>query len=98
MAAPDAGLVRSFGPLDIFAATINAVIGAGIFGLPAKIYGLVGDFTFAARLKGEPKPLSTLFYLPPNPNVAYSASLMAQAEATFMTGKSPYPIERTLLY
>jgi hypothetical protein len=59
--------------------------------------GLVGDFTFAARLKGEPKPLSTLFYLPPNPNVAYSASLMAQAEATFLTGKSPYPIERTLL-
>jgi len=59
--------------------------------------GLVGDFTFAARLKGESEPLSTLFYLPPNPNVAYSASLMAQAESTFLTGKSPYPIERTLL-
>lgn len=59
--------------------------------------GLVGDFTFAARLKGEAKPLSTLFYLPPNPNVAYSAALMAQAEATFINNKSPYPIERTLL-
>jgi hypothetical protein len=57
----------------------------------------VADFTFAARLKGETEPLSTLFYLPPNPNVAYSASLMSQAEATFTTGKSPYPIERTLL-
>ena len=29
--------------------------------------GLVGDFTFAARLKGQAEPLSTLFYLPPNP-------------------------------
>lgn len=59
--------------------------------------GLVGDFTFAARLKGKAEPLSTLFYLPPNPNVTYSAALMAQAEETFLTGKVPYPIERTLL-
>ena len=59
--------------------------------------GLVGDFTFAARLKGEPSPLSTLFYLPGVPNVMYSAELMAKAEATFTTGKSPIPLERTLL-
>lgn len=59
--------------------------------------GLVGDFTFAARIKGEDKPLSTLFHLPPNPNVAYSAALMSKAEETFVTGVSPYPIERTLL-
>jgi hypothetical protein len=59
--------------------------------------GLLGDFTFAARLKGESEPLSTLFYLPPTPNVTYSASLMSKAEETFLTGKSPYPIERTLL-
>jgi hypothetical protein len=59
--------------------------------------GLVGDFTFAARLKGQTDPLSTLFYLPPNPNVTYSAGLMAKAEALFTTGRAPYPIERTLL-
>ncbi len=59
--------------------------------------GLVGDFTFAARLKGQPEPLSTLFYLPPTPNVTYSAELMAKAEATFLTGKAPCPIDRTLL-
>ena len=59
--------------------------------------GLVGDFTFAARLKGRPEPLSTLFYLPPNPNVTYSAGLMSKAEELFVTGKAPYPIERTLL-
>ena len=59
--------------------------------------GLVGDFTFAARLKGEDRPISTLFYLPPNPNVTYSAGLMSQAERMFVTGKAPYSIERTLL-
>jgi hypothetical protein len=59
--------------------------------------GLVGDFTFAARLKGQAEPLSTLFYLPPVPNVVYSAALMSRAEEMFLTGKAPYPIERTLL-
>ena len=59
--------------------------------------GLVGDFTFAARLKGQSTPLSTLFYLPPNPNVVYSAALMSKAEEMYRTGKAPYPVERTLL-
>lgn len=59
--------------------------------------GLVDDFTFAATVKGQAVPLSTLFYLPPNPNVVYSAALMSKAEETFLTGKAPYPIERTLL-
>jgi hypothetical protein len=59
--------------------------------------GLVGDFTFAARIKGQAEPYSTLFHLPPTPNVVYSAALMSKAEETFMTGKAPYPIERTLL-
>jgi hypothetical protein len=59
--------------------------------------GLVGDFTFSARLKDKAEPLSTLFYLPPNPNVAYSAVLMSKVEEMFLTGKPPYPVERTLL-
>src|SRR5262249_59621926 len=59
--------------------------------------GLVNDFTFAARLKGKGEPLSTLFYLPPNPNVVYSAALMSKVEEMFLTGKAAYPIERTLL-
>lgn len=59
--------------------------------------GLVSDFTFAARIQGMSQPLSTLFYLPPNPNVVYSAALMSNAEQMFMTGVAPYPIERTLL-
>jgi hypothetical protein len=59
--------------------------------------GLVGDFTFAARLKGRAEPLSTLFYLPPNPNVVYSAALIETAEEMFRTGKVSHPIERNLL-
>jgi hypothetical protein len=59
--------------------------------------GLVGDFTFAARIKGLQEPLSTLFYLPPVPNVTYSAQLMSKAEELFTTGVPPFPIERTLL-
>jgi len=59
--------------------------------------GLVQDFNFAAKLKGQDKPLSTLFYLPPNPSVVYSAALMSHAETMFLTGKAVYPIERTLL-
>ena len=62
-----------------------------------QLNGLVKDFTFAARLKGESEPLSTLFYLPDNPNVVYSAALMSKAEEMFTSGKAPYPAERTLL-
>ena len=59
--------------------------------------GLVGDFTFAAKLDGRSEPLSTLFYLPPNPNVVYSGALMNNAEKMFLSGTAMYPIERTLL-
>jgi hypothetical protein len=59
--------------------------------------GLVRDFTFAARLAGRDEPLSTLFYLPPNPNVTYSAELMSRVEGMFLSGRPPYAIERTLL-
>lgn len=69
----------------------------GLRGTMLQLNGLVDDFTFAARLKGEGEPLSTLFQLPPNPNVVYSAALMSKAEEMFLTGKAPYPVERTLL-
>lgn len=59
--------------------------------------GAVNDFTFAARLKGQTEPLSTLFYLPPTPNVVYSAELMHHVESMFVSGLAGYPVERTLL-
>lgn len=60
--------------------------------------GLVRDFTVAARLKAPlGNVFSTQMHLPPNPNVAYSAALMWHAERMYVTGKTQYPIERTLL-
>ena len=57
--------------------------------------GAVQDWTFAAVADGE--IASTQFLLPPQPNVTYSACLMAKAEEMFATGTAPYPVERTLL-
>ncbi len=58
--------------------------------------GAVRDFNFAARVKGM-GVVSNQFLLTPEPNVTYSACLMAQVEEMFVTGRAPYPAERTLL-
>jgi hypothetical protein len=69
----------------------------GVKATMLQLNGLVRDFTCAVQLRGEAEPLSTLFYLPDNPNVVYSAALMSKAEEMFLTGRAPYPAERTLL-
>jgi len=57
----------------------------------------VGDFTFAAKLKGNPAIQATQFFLSPDPNVTYSACLANKIEQMIETGVAPYPVERTLL-
>src|ERR1700704_1451770 len=42
------GLVRGIRKWDLVAVTINAVIGAGIFGLPSKVFGLIGSYSLIA--------------------------------------------------
>jgi len=59
--------------------------------------GHVDDTTFAARLTGEKKPVSTLFYLPPPPGASFLQALTVRIEEFLTTGKPPYPVERTLL-
>src|SRR5262245_1336274 len=59
--------------------------------------GHVADETFAARVEGEKKPLSCLFYLPPPPGAAFLEALSSNIEKFFATGKPPYPVERTQL-
>jgi hypothetical protein len=59
--------------------------------------GHVDDTTFASRVAGEAKPVSTLFYLPPPPGAAFLQALTVKIEDFLATGKTPYPIERTLL-
>ena len=41
-------LVRGIGRWDFIAIVINAVIGAGIFGLPARVYAQIGSFSLFA--------------------------------------------------
>jgi len=42
------GLVRGIRRWDLVALAINAIIGAGIFGLPAKVYALIGTYSLIA--------------------------------------------------
>src|ERR1041384_6722736 len=42
------GLVRGIRRWDLVAVTINGIIGAGIFGLPAKVYALIGSYSLIA--------------------------------------------------
>lgn len=44
----DEGLIRGIRRWDLVAITINGIIGAGIFGLPAKVYSLIGTYSLIA--------------------------------------------------
>jgi hypothetical protein len=63
--------------------------------------GLVRDFNFAVTIEGRAKPFSTQMYLPmPDGRTTlanFFSPLVNHAEQMFLTGKTPYPIERTLL-
>lgn len=59
--------------------------------------GAVKDFCVAVKLRGEETPLSTQFLLTPGENVTYSACLVSKIEEMFVTGRAPYPVERTML-
>ncbi|HEX6045910.1 MAG TPA: amino acid permease [Pyrinomonadaceae bacterium] len=45
---PEEGLVRGIRRWDLVAITINGIIGAGIFGLPSNVYGLIGTYSLIA--------------------------------------------------
>jgi len=55
------------------------------------------DFTFAGRVRGQKEPVSSMFYLPAPPGARYFSALSWNIEKLFASGKSPYPVERTLL-
>jgi hypothetical protein len=59
--------------------------------------GHLRDFVFAARVKGEARPASCLFVLPPPPGARFFDAQVTNLEKFFETGKAPYPVERTLL-
>jgi basic amino acid/polyamine antiporter, APA family len=43
-----AGLLRGIRKWDLIAVVINGIIGAGIFGLPAKVFALIGSYSLIA--------------------------------------------------
>jgi hypothetical protein len=57
----------------------------------------VADFAFAGRIRGAKDPVSTLMDLPAPPGARYFSALCHNIEKLFTTGRSPYPVERTLL-
>jgi hypothetical protein len=63
--------------------------------------GLVRDFNFSAALEGLSEPFSTQMYLPmPDGRTTlanFFSPLVNCMEQMFLSGKPPYPIERTLL-
>ena len=69
-------------------------------GLRAAVLVLNGhhdDTTFAARIEGSKKPVSTLFCLPAPPGAGFLEALTVKIEDFLATGQPPYPVERTLL-
>ena len=59
--------------------------------------GLVTDFTFAARIDSQPKPVSTLMFLPYYDLQNFFSPQVHHIERLFETGVANYPVERTLL-
>lgn len=56
-----------------------------------------GAFTFAARLKGQDKPVSTAFYLQQPDPFGHFAYQVRAIDSLVNTGHASYPVERTLL-
>ena len=69
----------------------------GTRGTVLLLNGHTQDFCFAGRIKGETKPASCLFQLPPPPGAKYFDALTFNIEKLLESGKSPYPVQRTLL-
>ena len=60
----------------------------GFKGTALLLNGHLDDTTFAGRVAGETKPVSTLFYLPPPPGAAFLQALTEKVEGFLATGKA----------
>jgi len=69
----------------------------GTRGTVLLLNGHIQDFVFAAKIRSESRPASCLFHLPPPPGAKYFDALVMNIEKLLESGRSPYPVERTLL-
>ena len=69
----------------------------GLLGAAFLLTGAVEDFTVAIDVVGRPQPISTLMNLQDGRPHHHFGCLVQRIEELFATGKSPYPVERTLL-
>jgi hypothetical protein len=69
----------------------------GVKGTVLDLPEQLSDFNFAGRIEGREELVSTCFYLPSPPGAKFFDPLTFNIEKFFATGKSPYPVERTLL-
>ena len=59
--------------------------------------GHVSDANFAAEIEGKPEPVSTCFWLQPVRFYGHFSNLVHFIEEMIVSGRAPYPVERTLL-
>ena len=69
----------------------------GLLGAAFLLTGAVEDFTVAVDVVGRPQPISTLMNLQDGRPHHHFGCLVQKIEELFVTGKSPYPVERSLL-
>ncbi|QDV33076.1 hypothetical protein [Tautonia plasticadhaerens] len=72
----------------------------GFTGTVLILNGHVDDTSIAARVVGDdgnPVDVSTLVYLPAPPGADFFTPLVLRIEDFFLTGRPPYPVERTQL-
>jgi hypothetical protein len=61
------------------------------------LHGLVDEFLFAVRTRGDARPASSLFWLQDGKPFGHFARLSQSIERMFLTGEPEWPVERTLL-
>ena len=69
----------------------------GLLGAAFLLTGAVEDFTVAVDVAGRNEPISTLMKLQDGPPYHHFGCLVQKIEEMFITGRAPYPVERTLL-
>jgi hypothetical protein len=69
----------------------------GTRGTVINLIEATSEFGFAAKIRGRQQPLSCCFYLPAPPGARFFDPLTWHIEQFFLTGRPPYPVERTLL-